>query len=96
MARYELGHTKEIIRQNGDRDARVKIPVEILRFCGAQEVAADLRRLIRKNGLRDSVTMTSGIIYHKIQVEMEGPAINMIPVIEAIESLTHEEKDEEA
>lgn len=93
MARYDLEGAKAMMRENGTRRARVTIPVEILRFCGPAQIAAKLRSCIKERGLHDNISMKQGILYHTINVEMEGPAIEMIPIVEAIEKL--ESKEEE-
>lgn len=95
MARYDLATTKAMIRENPESQARVTVPIEILRFCGAEEVAARLREDIRRHGLQDNISMTRGILYHTIRVKMEGRAIDMIPILEKIERLGQDEEEEE-
>lgn len=94
MERHDIATTKAIIREKPERRARVAVPIEILRFCGAEEAAARLRNEIRRNGLQDNVSMKSGILYHTVRVEMEGRAIDMIPVIEMIERMKDREEEE--
>ena len=94
MARYDLATTKAMIREKPDNRARVTVPIEILRFCGAEEVAARLREDIRRHGLQDSISMTRGILYHTIRLEMEGRAIDMIPIIEKIERMEQNEEEQ--
>ena len=94
MARYDLATTKAKIREKPDSRARVTVPIEILRFCGAEEVAARLREDIRRHGLQDSISMTRGILYHTVKVEMEGRAIDIIPILEKIERMEQNEEEQ--
>ncbi|WP_298847125.1 hypothetical protein [uncultured Salinicola sp.] len=95
MARYNLATTKAMILEKPEQRARITVPVEILRFCGASEVAARLREDIRRNGLQDNISMERGILYHTVKVQMEGRAIDMIPILEKIERLGQDEEEEE-
>ena len=94
MARYDLATTKAKIREKPESRARIAVPIEILRFCGAEEVAARLREDIRRAGLQDSISMTRGILYHTVRVEMEGRAMDMIPILEKIERMGQDEEEQ--
>ena len=93
MARYDLATTKAMIRENPESRARVTVPIEILRFCGAGEVAVRLREDIRRHGLQDSISMKRGVLYHTVRVEMEGRAIDMIPILDKIERMGQDEEE---
>jgi len=94
MQKHSLGSTKTLLRSNGDRRARVRVPLEILRGCGAKDVAASFRREIRDRGLNDRVSLDRGFLYHTVTLEMEGPAKDIIPILERIERMDQENDEE--